>query len=98
MFGKDPTVAKSFVCACLSGQLLACSNNGNGKWALLAAENLIFLVAINGWIIMTEVLWKIMEIVALCVWISMANFFREKIEKSGHINGYSQLNFSGCVC
>ena len=77
MFGKDPAVAKSFVCVCLGGKLLACSNNGNGKWALSAAENLI-LVAINGWIIMTEFLWNIMEIVALCVWISMANFFREK--------------------
>ena len=27
---------------------------------------------------MIEFLWKIMEIVALCVCISMANFFREK--------------------
>ena len=31
----------------ISGKLLACSNNGNGKLALSAAENLI-LVAING--------------------------------------------------
>ena len=56
------------------------------------------IVGMNGWIVMTEFLWKIMEIVALCVWISMAKFFREKMEKSGRINGYSQLNFSGCVC
>ena len=48
LFGKDPVVANSFVCTCLGGKLFACSNNGNGKWALLAAENLIFLVAING--------------------------------------------------
>ena len=66
LFGKDPAVAKSFVCACLGGKLLACSNNGNGKWALSAAKNMI-LVAINERIIMTVFLWKIMEIVALCV-------------------------------
>ena len=38
----------------------------NRYWALSVTENLI-LVAINGWIIMIEILWKIMEIAALCV-------------------------------
>ena len=38
-----------------------------------------------------------MEIVALCVYLWLI-FLEKKMEKSGNINGYSDLNFSGCVC
>ena len=42
MFGKNPAMAKSFVCVCPGGKLPACSNNGNGKWALSASEKFDF--------------------------------------------------------
>ena len=60
MFGKYPSLANSFMYACLGGKLLIGSNNGNGKWALLAAK-IFILVAIMGelsWLNFCGKLWK----------------------------------------